>query len=112
MKNKNQEHISVVKTANNHLLFFNNKPVVYLENQSSRIYTTEYFSDELVQITAQMIKQWLKLPFQLRPKNKIEILSIDNIPAGQSAWAPVFENEGYEISGHKLVLWPSKAVSE
>ena len=112
LKNKNQEHISVVKTANNHLLFFNNKPVVYLENQSSRIYTTEYFSDELVQITAQMIKQWLKLPFQLRPKNKIEILSIDNIPAGQSAWAPVFENEGYEISGHKLVLWPSKAVSE
>ena len=53
------------------------------------------------------LKNWMRLPDTIRPKKKIEIETIDEVPSVKSNIAEIFYEEGFEREGNVIVLWPS-----
>jgi ATP-dependent Lhr-like helicase len=98
---------SIVRLVGNHLIFIDEKPVIYSENYGSKLWTLQEFDSSQVAVIADSLKNWLRLPALLRPVKKIVIRKIDAIPASQSNYSGDFLSCGYELDGKNIVLWPS-----
>jgi hypothetical protein len=57
------------------------------------------------QATVQLLKNYLKMPYPLKPGNRIEIHQINNLPAATSPYAEYLVNSGCEKDGDALILW-------
>ena len=101
------KRISVTRHTSNHLLFANTFPVVYLENFGQRIWFCREFQEKRFGDLIAALKNWLLLPPNLRPRSKLQVSSIDNVPAVAFEKADVFLENGFEKKGEQLVLWPS-----
>jgi hypothetical protein len=80
---------------------------MYSENYGSRIWRCKDWKDKHADTAAEALKSPLRAPAHSRPRNRIEINSIDNKPASQSPLAKVLAGAGFEASGDTLILWPS-----
>ncbi|MFQ6114118.1 MAG: hypothetical protein ACE5NG_08510 [bacterium] len=99
--------ITVIRSASNHLIFLDDRPVLYSENFGTRLWTLINLTEEATNSVATVMKSWLQLPQILRPRKRIEILHINETPATGSPLAKNFLQNGFERDGKKLVLWPS-----
>ena len=107
LTDRSGEKIGLTRLASNHILFIGPKPMVYSENYGTRLFLCADFDKEAETELPAALKIWLKLPDMYRPKKRLEIESIDNKPAAGHELATTFTQNGYEIEGDKLVLWPS-----
>ncbi len=103
----NGTKITVTRSASNHIYFSAAEPIVYLENFASRLFTTGKATRQNMKDMPEHLKTWLRFPEPLRPRKRIEIVTIDNQPAARHEFASLFQNFGFEIDGENLVLWPS-----
>lgn len=103
----NGEKLVIVRSPGNHLLFMQEKPALYSENFGARLWALVPFDDPVINAMAANMKVWLRLPDHIRPRKRIEILSIDDAPAATSPTSAAFLRQGFEVEGDKLVLWPS-----
>jgi ATP-dependent Lhr-like helicase len=101
-------NISVVRAAGNHLLFAEDRPVLYSENYGMRLWTLPDWCADFNESLLANLKVWLQLPAYLRPRPRIEVLQVNEAPAAECAFAEIFVQNGFEREGDKLVLWPSK----
>lgn len=99
--------VPVTRAAANHL-FVSERPLVYLENFALRLWTLAGDESADLRLLAEQIKHWLRLPEPFRPRKKIEIAQINGQPASASNHAACFTEQGFEIDGDSLLLWPSK----
>jgi ATP-dependent Lhr-like helicase len=99
--------LAIVRSAANHLFFFHGKPAMYSENWAARLWRCAEFSNDLIIGLPSLIKDWLRLSPDVRPRRKIVISSIDGQSALQSPLAAEFLKCGFEKDGERLVLWPS-----
>ncbi len=97
----------IVRSPGNHLLFMHDKPALYSENYGTRLCTLIPVNEPMVDALAANMKVWLRLPDPIRPRKRIEILSVDDAPAVTSPMMKALLQHGFEIEGDKLVLWPS-----
>lgn len=104
---RESERVAVTRVAANHIFFFHGQPVVYAENYGLRLRLLQAYRDAALAELVAALSTWLYLPGHLRPRRKIEIESIDAVPAGQSELTAAFLDAGYERDGDRLVLWPS-----
>jgi len=107
LKDKNGKEISITRQVANHLIFYEELPVMYSENYGSKLRMLTSFSREKLFPVVDALKIWLRLPAHSRPVNKILISQIDNAPALDSGLAADFIENGFERDGRKLILWPS-----
>jgi ATP-dependent helicase Lhr and Lhr-like helicase len=105
---ENSQKVIVTRSASNHIYFDGTTPLFYLENFASRVFTLKGGSKDLLTELANHIKNWLRLPPDWRPRKKIEITLIDGQSARKNNYAQLFCDQGFEIDGESLVLWPSK----
>jgi len=107
IKSKDQKSLKVVRSQNNHITYYNSKPVLYSENYGHRIWVLADYRSELIESVINELKSWLKLPEHIRPRRKIEIEFIDGKIAVDSVLSQDLLNYGFERNNKKLVLWPS-----
>jgi len=101
--------IAITRAPSNHLLFCDERLVAYSEHFASRLWRGAEWREEMAPALLQHLKAWLQLPVSLRPRPRLETLMIDGAPAAASELAEVFRQNGFEVEGEKLVLWPSAA---
>jgi len=101
------KEVSITRLASNHILFHNSEPIVYSENFGTRLWLLDSFKNDYIKEIISEIKMWLRMTETIRPKKKLEIELINNLPAIQSEIADDLKNSGFEQDGMKLVLWPS-----
>lgn len=101
------ERIAITRAPSNHLLFYYGRPVIYCENYGARLFLCADYNENVDAVLPEALKIWLRLPDMYRPRKKLEIETIDAVPAAQHSLAAVFTAKGYEIDGDKLALWPS-----
>lgn len=99
--------LKIVRSPSNYLVFDRCKPVVYGENSFDRILFLKQLRSDQYEKVAKLLRNLLKLPQRLRPKNRIQISQINNQPAARTQFAAYFLKNGYEQDGDTLVLWPS-----
>ena len=109
---KSGEKVTVTRSASNHIFFSGAAPAVYLENFGSRLFMLHGASQDALDELPNKIKNWLCMHPQWRPRKKIEISQIDGKSAAKSKHLQLFVDNGFEIDGENLVLWPSKAQVE
>jgi ATP-dependent helicase Lhr and Lhr-like helicase len=97
----------VKRSASNHLVFTNDKIILLCEGYFKRLIVLDDFPRHLWKKLAQMFRDYLKMPYPLRPKNRIEIQQINNHPAAASPHADNLLKTGFEKDGTNLVLWSS-----
>ncbi|MBN1482997.1 DEAD/DEAH box helicase [candidate division KSB1 bacterium] len=107
LTDKNRQKIKVTRAGSNHIFFDGAKPLLYLENYGSRIYTTHAARPEQCVGFPDELKNWLRVPESIRPRKKIEILQIDGMNPARHELAALIIDKGFEIDGENLVLWPS-----
>ncbi len=103
----NEKSIDITRAAGNHLCFYNNQPIAFIESYGRRIQTTQYFQPDMGALLVEKIKLWMRLPDPARPRKRIELEQIDELPAGSHALASAFLACGFEQEGETLALWPS-----
>jgi ATP-dependent Lhr-like helicase len=99
--------VPITRTAGNHILFFQEQPVLYSENYGNRLWTLSAFDKKMAEKIIGTLKIWLHLPTLLRPRKKLIIESIDTIAAADSVLADIFMSIGFEKEGSTIILWPS-----
>ncbi|MDZ7269258.1 MAG: DEAD/DEAH box helicase [candidate division KSB1 bacterium] len=104
---RNGGKIAVTRGPGHHLLFYEERPVAYLENFASRLWRGAGWHDAMAPALLQQLQAWLQLPPELRPRPRLEVQEIDGSPAAGSELAHAFLQQGFETEGGKLVLWPS-----
>ncbi len=97
----------ILRLAGNHLGFVRDKPVLYCERYLSRWYTFGHLDEVDFESLVRLTHDRLRLPEPLRPRKKIDVETINGVPAAESPHAGSFLNAGYEADGSNLVLWPS-----
>jgi ATP-dependent helicase Lhr and Lhr-like helicase len=107
IKNQLDQSIDIVRNAGNHLFFFAEIPIVYLENYAKRIWLLKDFQTDCCDGLVDAIKIWLKFPEDKRPRRKIVIEMINGKVAIDSEIAGYFLERGFEKDQKNLVLWPS-----
>jgi ATP-dependent Lhr-like helicase len=104
---KDNNEIKTTRLDSNHLIFFNDSPIVYLENFASRLCFLKDFKNDFVYEIISQIKSKLLLPQDIRPRKKIEIQQINGEPATSFELSDDFLANGFEKNGDVLELWPS-----
>jgi ATP-dependent Lhr-like helicase len=99
--------IQISRGISNHLVFSNGKYVVYSELYAKRLWFVDEPNEQLFKYFISSLKNWLALPRQYRPKQKIEIELINNMNASTSEFAEPFITNGFEVDDQMLVLWPT-----
>ncbi len=99
--------ITVTRSGSNHIYFSGAEPIVYLENFALRLFFTNKADEENRADLPALLKDWLRFPEPLRPRKKIDIAQINGRPAAKHELSGLFQENGFEIDGHGLVLWPS-----
>ncbi|MGH7495475.1 MAG: DNA glycosylase AlkZ-like family protein [bacterium] len=108
LQDSNGNNTGVVRSAGNHLLFVEDRPVLYSENYGTRLWTLPDWRADFAESLLANLKVWLQLPPHLRPRSRIEILQVNEAPAAECAFAETLVQNGFEREGEKLLLWPSK----
>jgi hypothetical protein len=101
------KRLKIVRSPVNHIAFFDGKPIFYSENNFQRLSLGADLAADQLKFFARYIRNWLKLPAELRPGNRIEIYQINGRAATKHKSAELFTEVGYEKEGDRLVLWPS-----
>ena len=109
MKASSCTALKIVRLPANHIGFRDAEPVIYAENLFSKLSSRADLSNRILpqDLTDSYFSEWLKLPSTLRPKNRIEILQINDHPAATGKFAGQLLNIGYAKEGQALILWPS-----
>ncbi len=97
----------IIRSASNHLVLMEGRIILVCEHYFRRILVLEDLSRRTWEKLSQMLSGYLKMPFPLKPENRIEIQQIDNHPAATSPLAGHLLKCGFEKDDDKLVLWPS-----
>lgn len=107
MKASTGTALKIVRLPANHIGFRDAEPVIYGENLFSKLSSAAHLSSDDFTAIACYFSEWLKLPLTLRPKNRIEILQINDHPAATGKFASQLLKIGYAKEGQALILWPS-----
>jgi ATP-dependent Lhr-like helicase len=99
--------LKILRSPANHIAFFDGQPIFYSENSFQRLSLVDNLEADHLKFIVQNIRNWLKLPPELRPRNRIEISQINGRAATKHKFAKLFADVGYEKEGDRLVLWPS-----
>jgi ATP-dependent Lhr-like helicase len=99
--------ITVTRSGSNHIYFYGAEPIVYLENFALRLFFTNKADEKKRADLPALLKNWLRFPEPLRPRKKIDITQINGRPAAKHELSSLFQDNGFEIDGDGLVLWPS-----
>jgi len=104
--------ISFVRHYSNYLILQAGTPIVYVEGYGARLWPLGHLSEEVLARGLRMLHRFLQLPPPLRPRRKVEVLTWDEEPAGRTAVADLLSSLGFEREGERMVLWPSRALTE
>jgi ATP-dependent Lhr-like helicase len=104
---ENGKKLEIRKISGNHFIFVSEKPVIYSENYASRLWILESLEKGKMQKVIFSLKNWMRLPDNIRPVKKIEIKSINEESAVESIFSDLFYKAGFEREGNSIVLWPS-----
>ncbi len=111
LSDRKGRNIQVTRAGSNHLIFIEEKPVVYGESFGSRLWLSENYKPEMADEIVKILKRLLQIPTVIkqkeRPGKKLEVLMIDDQLAIESDLKNIFVRNGFEQEGNKLVLWPS-----
>jgi len=107
LSNAKGDPLRISRLEGNHLLFIQEQPRIYSENYGRKLWTLQQFDIGEIYLVAEKLKDWLRLPPNLRPIKKSVIREIDGIPAIDSSFCNDFLKSGYEVDGKTIVLWPS-----
>ncbi|MFQ5651585.1 MAG: DEAD/DEAH box helicase [bacterium] len=99
--------VNVTRAPANHFVFQQARPVFYSENYGARLWRLAKIPQETLDACVSLLKTWLRLPTELRPRKRLEIARINCQPAAECQLAEVFVRNGFEREGEKLLLWPS-----
>lgn len=99
--------MEVIRGAGNHLFFHHGVPVIVAENYAGRLHLLLRFHPSHLSALIESLKDLLRLPVERRPRKRLEIEKIDGTDARESGYATEFLQQGFEVEGKKLVLWPS-----
>ena len=99
--------LEIRKTPGNHLVFLCEEPVLYSENYGNRLWIVKSLNNKDLENIFNSLKNWLRLPDEIRVRKKIEIEFIDDEVAIESNLAEIFYSVGFEKEGSSIVLWPS-----
>jgi ATP-dependent Lhr-like helicase len=99
--------LKLVRSAANHLVLVDGEIVMVAEKFFQRLQVFKDLSEHTWQLIADRLRSYLKMPYPIKPVNRIEIRQINNIPAAKSPLADHLLETGFEKDGTRLVLWPS-----
>jgi ATP-dependent Lhr-like helicase len=97
----------IIRSASNHLVFVDGRVILVCEGYFQRLLVLDDLPRHTWEKLARMIRGYLKMPYPLKPGNRIEIHQINNHPAAASPYAGPLLKTGFEKEDAKLVLWPS-----
>jgi hypothetical protein len=80
---------------------------MYCERYFARWYVFIKLSGEEFEGLVKLTRNRQILPEPFRPRKKIEVETINGVPAVESPFVKHFIRAGYEKDGTRLVLWPS-----
>ncbi len=101
--------LKLVRSASNHLALVDGEIVMAGEKFFQRLSVLKNLSQPTWQRIVDQLREYLKMPYPIKPLNRIEIRQINNLPAAKSPWADHLQKTGFEKDGARLVLWPSAA---
>ncbi|MCP4221263.1 MAG: hypothetical protein GY765_41940, partial [bacterium] len=101
----------VIRSAANHLVFSEGRVILVCEGYFKRLLILDDLPRHTWKKLALILRGYLKMPYPLKPGNRIEIQQINNHPAAVSPYADPLLKTGFEKDGAKLVLWPSAMPS-
>ena len=96
-----------VRSASNHLAILNGKVLMVCENFFQRLSILRDPSRQTWRLMTNLLHVYLKMPYPIKPANRIEIHKINRHPAAASPMAGHLIESGFEKDSKKLVLWPS-----
>ena len=99
--------LKLVRSAANHLALVDGEIVMVAEKFFQRLSVLKDLSQPTWQLIVHRLREYLKMPYPIKPVNRIEIRRINNLPAAKSLWADHLLATGFEKDGTRLVLWPS-----
>lgn len=102
--------LQLTRAASNHVYIVNGRLIAYSENYGRRLWFMQGFGIDWLPAMIEQLKNWLRLPADLRPRQKLTIASIDGQPAAHHTLHQTFLQAGFELSGRQLVLWPSAVL--
>jgi len=100
--------MEISRQGSNHLFLIGAKPVIYAENYGLRLWPLANTEEEELCSALGLLKQFLQLSDPLRPRKRIEVELWNGAPVVQAPAAGWLQQQGFEIEGEKMVLWPSK----
>ncbi len=101
----------IMRSPSNHLVLADSRVILYSERYFQRFFVLVDFPQYTWEKLTRMLQTYLKMPYPLKPGNRIEIQQINNHPAAESPFAGHLLKTGFEKDGAKLVLWPSAMPS-
>ena len=107
LNDTNNKKVTVTRLQSNHIIFIKAVPVLYSENYGKGIWLLSGFAPDMLAACLRLIKSWLQLPADIRPRKRIEIEQINGQKATELGEPKVFLDNGFEKDGGKFVLWPS-----
>jgi ATP-dependent Lhr-like helicase len=99
--------LKLIRSASNHLALVDGEIVMVAEKFFQRLSVFQDLSQHTWRLIVNRLREYLKMPYPLKPVNRIEIRQINNLPAAKSPLANLLLETGFEKDGERLVLWPS-----
>jgi len=99
--------LKLIRSASNHLVLVEGEIVMTGENFFQRLWVFKDLSQDTWQLMANRLREYLKMPYPIKPVNRIEIRQINKLPAAECPVAKHLLRTGFEKDGTRLVLWPS-----
>ena len=97
----------MVRSASNHLARVDGEIVMAGENFFQRISVFKDLSQDTWNLMVNRLQEYLRMPYPVKPLNRIEIHQINSLAAATSPLANCLQKAGFEKDGARLVLWPS-----
>jgi len=100
--------LKVLRSASNHLVLVDGEVVMVGERFFERLSVIKDLSQHTWHLMVNRLHEYLKLPYPIKPVNRIEIHQINTLPAAASPLAKHLLESGFEKDSTRLVLWPSR----
>ena len=99
--------LKLIRSVSNHLVLVEGEIVMTGENFFQRLSVFKDLSQYTWQLMVNRLREYLKMPYPIKPVNRIEIRQINKLPAAESPVAIHLLETGFEKDGTRLVLWLS-----
>ena len=99
--------LKLIRSASNHRVLVEGEIVMTGEKFFQRLSVFKDLSQCTWQLMVNRLREYLKMPYPIKPVNRIEIRQINKLPAAESPVAIHLLETGFEKDGTRLVLWPS-----